>query len=401
MAKVDVVVIGAGGAGLSAAALLAKEGKKVTVVEAGKHLGGRGMAVPDEGFKLNLGGHLLEDSGSGITKVFEYVGKKLEHGNVSSDMPVWDHEKSRWGSIRDRYSGDKSELKKVIGALADTPVRGARRLGRQAAARVDAPAHERPGRDRPVGVHLGARVHDRRLVRPLGLGQPLRAARCTTPRRAWPATRSGPGRAGTGCSTTCATPSIENGGEVLMGTPVETVLIENGDGQGRDARPRQDPAQRVPRGRGARGRLPSSPRCRSGTCCAWCPSPSCRTGTRRRSGSSPRTTCGSPGSASTWRRKEPVHAIDPREISHLAARADEPPLGLLLQPVGDGSAHRAGGRQPLRVAGGIIPGSKARDAGYLQRMFELFEDDLKDDVPGARARPTGAAATSSTTRRSA
>ena len=129
MAKVDVVVIGAGGAGLTAAALLAKEGKKVTVVEASKHLGGRGMAVPDEGFKLNLGGHLLEDSGSGITKVFEYVGKKLEHGNVSSDMPVWDHEKSRWGSIRDRYSGDKSELKKVIRALADTPVRGARRAG--------------------------------------------------------------------------------------------------------------------------------------------------------------------------------------------------------------------------------------------------------------------------------
>ena len=86
-------------------------------------------------------------------------------------------------------------------------LRGARRLGRPAAARVDAPAHERPGRDRPVGVHLGARVHDRRLVRPLGLGQPLRAARCTTPRSASRATRSGRGRAGTGCSTTCATPS--------------------------------------------------------------------------------------------------------------------------------------------------------------------------------------------------
>ena len=121
MAKVDVVVIGAGAAGLTAAALLAKEGKKVTVVEASKWLGGRGMAVPDEGFKLNLGGHLLEDSGSGITKVLEYVGKKLEHGNVSSDMPVWDHVAEKWGSIRDRYSGDKSELKKVIKALMDTP----------------------------------------------------------------------------------------------------------------------------------------------------------------------------------------------------------------------------------------------------------------------------------------
>src|SRR3954467_10934814 len=121
MAKVDVVVIGAGAAGLTAGALLAKEGRKVAVVEASKWLGGRGMAVPDEGFKLNLGGHLLEDSGSGITKVLEYVGKKLEHGNVSSDMMVWDHDAERWGSIRDRYAGDKRELKKVIRALADTP----------------------------------------------------------------------------------------------------------------------------------------------------------------------------------------------------------------------------------------------------------------------------------------
>ena len=36
-------------------------------------------------------------------------------------MPVWDHEKLKWGSIRDRYSGDKAELKKVIKALMETP----------------------------------------------------------------------------------------------------------------------------------------------------------------------------------------------------------------------------------------------------------------------------------------
>jgi len=78
------------------------------------------MAVPEEGFKLNLGGHLLEDTGSGITRVFEHVGKKLEHGAKSSDMIVWDHERLAWGSIRDRYSGGKDELKKVISALMVT-----------------------------------------------------------------------------------------------------------------------------------------------------------------------------------------------------------------------------------------------------------------------------------------
>ena len=121
VSKVDVVVIGAGAAGLTTGALLAKQGKKVVVLDKSPHLGGRGMAVPDEGFKLNVGGHLLEDSGSGITKVFEHLGKHLGHGPVSTDMPVWDHTTDTWGSIRDRYSGNKDELKKVIKALMDTP----------------------------------------------------------------------------------------------------------------------------------------------------------------------------------------------------------------------------------------------------------------------------------------
>ena len=121
MTKVDVVVIGAGAAGLTAGALLAKNGKKVLVLDKAPYLGGRGMAVPDEGFTLNLGGHLLEDSGSGITKVFEYLGKHLGHGPANTDMNVWDHHEEKWGSIRDRYSGNKDELKKVIKTLLDTP----------------------------------------------------------------------------------------------------------------------------------------------------------------------------------------------------------------------------------------------------------------------------------------
>ena len=121
MTDYDVVVIGAGAAGLSAGALLATEGKRVLVADRSPVLGGRAMAVPDEGFKVNVGGHLIEDPGSGLTKVFEHVGKELVHGTVSAEMPVWDHEKQVWGSVRDRYSGSKSELKKVIKALIETP----------------------------------------------------------------------------------------------------------------------------------------------------------------------------------------------------------------------------------------------------------------------------------------
>ncbi|MBM3676856.1 MAG: NAD(P)/FAD-dependent oxidoreductase, partial [Actinobacteria bacterium] len=105
----------------AAGAILAKNGKKVLVLDKAQYLGGRGMAVPDEGYKLNVGGHLLEDSGSGITKIFEYLGKELVHGPSNTDMNVWDHTTETWGSIRDRYAGNKDELKKVIKALVDTP----------------------------------------------------------------------------------------------------------------------------------------------------------------------------------------------------------------------------------------------------------------------------------------
>lgn len=121
MRSYDVVVIGAGAAGLTAGALLAKEGKRVLIVERDGYLGGRAAELPDEGFKVNLGGHLVEDGGSGLTKVFEHVGKTLIHGEVSAEMPVWDHENNKWGSIRDRYAGSKSELKKVIAAIKETP----------------------------------------------------------------------------------------------------------------------------------------------------------------------------------------------------------------------------------------------------------------------------------------
>lgn len=120
MAKYDVVVIGAGAAGLTAGALLAKLGKKVLVVDRDEYLGGRAMAIPHEGYRLNLGGHLLEDSGSGITKVFEFLGKKLEHGTVNQGLPFWDNQLGKWRPIQERYQVDKGELKKVITILCDT-----------------------------------------------------------------------------------------------------------------------------------------------------------------------------------------------------------------------------------------------------------------------------------------
>lgn len=54
----DVVIIGGGLAGLSAAARLAYNGKKVAVVERGK-LGGRAMTIKLKGFQFNFGAHAI------------------------------------------------------------------------------------------------------------------------------------------------------------------------------------------------------------------------------------------------------------------------------------------------------------------------------------------------------
>ena len=397
MAKVDVAIIGAGAAGLTAAALLAKEGKSVVVLEASEDLGGRGMAVPDEGFKLNLGGHLLEDSGSGITKVFAHVGKELVHGARLTTCPS--------GTTRSSVGLDPRPLRGQQGRAQEGhpgadghAVRGARRLGRPPAARVDAPAHARPGRDRPVGVPLGAGVHDRAVVRPLGLREPLRAqdALLRGPHRGLLVlARAGLGRHVRG-------PARRGRRARGRGAPRHARGLRadrGGRGQGRLPRARQGDPERVPRGRGARGRR----------------------GDLDAAGLERAARGARVGAAGLVRgqirflaqdhlriswlglylaTKEPVHAIDARELADLAAHAQGARERLHVQHDRDGPEHLAARDQPVR---------RGRDHRRVQGQGRRLPDEdvralrgrPEDDVPGAEARPTGAAGTSSTTRRSA
>jgi phytoene dehydrogenase-like protein len=72
----DVVVVGGGLAGLTAAALLAKAGRRVTLLERSHALGGRAATTIEHGFHLNFGPHAWYVGGPG-TRILESLGVQL------------------------------------------------------------------------------------------------------------------------------------------------------------------------------------------------------------------------------------------------------------------------------------------------------------------------------------
>ena len=72
----DVVVVGGGLAGLTAASLLGRAGRRVTLLERSHVLGGRAATTSDDGFHLNLGPHAWYVGGPG-TAILEGLGLRL------------------------------------------------------------------------------------------------------------------------------------------------------------------------------------------------------------------------------------------------------------------------------------------------------------------------------------
>ena len=227
MADYDVIVIGGGAAGLSAAGLLAKEGKKVLLLEKSNYFGGRASQVDDEGFRVSLGGHLMEDPGSGIMRIAKEIGHSIEVGPISTNMAVWDHETMKWGSIRDRYSGaNRTDLKAVIKVLEETPY--------EAFEEWD----DRPLRDwlnqytRDPGVHdlfefttllecMTERWHehsasDNLYVRKLHYGEAKKGGYSFWPKGGWDGIFAG-----------LAAAAKARGAEIHLGKGVSRVLVEN------------------------------------------------------------------------------------------------------------------------------------------------------------------------------
>lgn len=81
--KYDVIVVGGGIGGLSAAALLAKRNQRVLVLERANRPGGRAMVVEQGGFTLNYGYHyILGGQNAPHRKLLELAGKPIRF-NVS------------------------------------------------------------------------------------------------------------------------------------------------------------------------------------------------------------------------------------------------------------------------------------------------------------------------------
>lgn len=112
----DVLIVGGGIAGLTAAITAAKAGNSVTLLEGAKALGGRAQTTEQDGYYFNLGPHALYKKGHGgrVLKALEVElagadpvgvpGQKLVVGNKQHLMPaslssVW---KSPYYSLLDR-----------------------------------------------------------------------------------------------------------------------------------------------------------------------------------------------------------------------------------------------------------------------------------------------------------
>ena len=89
--KYDVVVIGGGVSGLATGALLAKQGKRVVVLEKGNQPGGRAYTYEEKGFTLNYGPHAVYRPQSGfLADLMGRLGKPVpKHGYPDPIRSYW------------------------------------------------------------------------------------------------------------------------------------------------------------------------------------------------------------------------------------------------------------------------------------------------------------------------
>jgi phytoene dehydrogenase-like protein len=330
--------------------------------------------VEDQGFKVNIGGHLIEDGGSGITKIFENVGKKLIHGKVNAEMPVWDHEKMQWGSIRDRYATDKTELKKVIKALVETPWEELDKWD-----------------DRNLREWIHQYTNDQGVV---DLFEFLSVLECLTDEpwdhsasdnlfvrkmhyqeRRMAAYSCWPGQGWDGIWQDLADACTEHGGEIRLNTSVSRVVIENREIKGVEIPSKSTILPGVP----YEAEMIETG-CVISTLPVWSvlnvvpedDLPDWYAGQIRHLAQDKFRVAWLGLYMAT---DEPVHIYDPKELS---TWLHDPVAGLpgffFTQSNMDPSTAPEG--KHLHVMGGVIPGIKGRDKKYIRETFDKFEQGM-------------------------
>lgn len=84
--KYDVVIVGGGFGGLTAATILARAGRSVVVLEKSRQVGGRAITQDQNGFLFNLGPHALYKGGPGMKVLRElgiqFSGREPQYGGA-------------------------------------------------------------------------------------------------------------------------------------------------------------------------------------------------------------------------------------------------------------------------------------------------------------------------------
>lgn len=117
----DVVVLGAGAGGLSAAAHLVAAGRSVLVVEAQDHVGGRAASRNIDGFIIPVGAIAVEVGGA-LERTFDTVGVKLDVREPKPptafriDGKLVDVAKGGWGVLLNMFTKQAAKIGSKIAA---------------------------------------------------------------------------------------------------------------------------------------------------------------------------------------------------------------------------------------------------------------------------------------------